>query len=182
MASYRNGIGYDIHRTTPDRPLMLAGVRVPHTHGLLGHSDADVVLHAVCDALLGAAGLGDIGELFPDTDPANAGADSRRFVGEVVRRVGEKGCAVEHLDVVILAERPRISPHKAAMRASLAQLLCVPPGHVNVKAGTNEGLDAVGRGDAIACWAVATVRVGPARARRARGGAAQTSRGRPRPG
>lgn len=158
MALLRTGIGHDIHRTVPGRPLKLAGIEVPHTHGLAGHSDADVVLHAVCDALLGAAGLGDIGELFPDTDARHAGADSRTFVREVMSRLRAAGHSVENLDIVILAERPKLAPHKPAMRAALAELLDVAVERVNIKAGTNEGLDAVGRGEAIACWASVLLR------------------------
>lgn len=154
---HRIGFGHDIHRLVPGRPLVLAGVRIPHDRGLQGHSDADVVLHAVCDALLGAAGLGDIGELFPDSDAAYRGADSARFVDEVMKRIRRCGWSVANVDVTILAEQPKLAPHKAAMRARLAALLGVQEAEVNVKAGTNEGLDAVGRGEAIACSAVAVL-------------------------
>lgn len=149
----RTGIGYDLHRTADRRPLVLGGVRIPCEFGLVGHSDADVVLHAVCDALLGAAGLGDIGELFPDTDPAYQNADSRRFVIEVLGRVQAAGFVVGNVDVIIHAERPRLGEHKAAVRASLCEILEISPDAVGVKATTNEGLDAIGRGEAIACWA-----------------------------
>lgn len=154
---FRVGIGHDIHRTQAGRPLKLAGVEIPCEFGLLGHSDADVVLHALCDALLGAAGLGDIGELFPDTDPAYRNADSRIFVQEVLRRVRAAGFQVSNVDVTIHAERPRLAPHKPAMRASLAELLQLAPAAVNIKAATNEGLDAIGRGEAIACLAIAAL-------------------------
>jgi 2-C-methyl-D-erythritol 2,4-cyclodiphosphate synthase len=150
---YRTGIGYDLHRVVSGRPLLLGGVRIPAGFGLGGHSDADVVLHALCDALLGAAGLGDIGELFPDDDPACQNADSRRFVAEVLARVRSAGHAVCNADVVIHAERPKLAEHKAAIKASLAKLLDLPADAVGVKATTNEGLDAVGRGEAVACWA-----------------------------
>ena len=150
---YRSGIGYDLHRTAEDRPLVLGGVRIPCEFGLAGHSDADVVLHALCDALLGAAGLGDIGELFPDTDPAYTDADSRRFVENVLARIQSAGYSVCNLDVIVHAERPKLTEYKPRIRASLAQLLALPIDTVGVKATTNEGLDAIGRGEAIACWA-----------------------------
>lgn len=151
--TYRTGIGYDLHRTAEGRPLLLGGVRIPCAFGLSGHSDADVVLHALCDALLGAAGLGDVGELFPDTDPAWKDADSRRFLADVLVRVRSAGYAVGNVDVVIHAERPKLAEHKARIKASLAELLGLPAEAVGVKATSNEGLDAVGRGEAIACWA-----------------------------
>lgn len=151
--SFRIGIGYDLHRTSLDRPLVLGGVRLEAGFGLLGHSDADVVLHAICDALLGAAGLEDIGELFPDSDPAYQGADSRRFVSQVLTRVRGAGWRVANVDVVIHAERPRLAPHRAALRASLAALLDLPAAAVGIKATTNEGCGEIGRGEAIGCWA-----------------------------
>lgn len=150
----RTGLGYDLHRLVPHRRLMLGGVHVPHHLGPLAHSDGDVVLHALCDALLGAAGLGDIGELFPDTDPANQGADSRRFLAAVRQRVAAAGYRVLNVDVVVHAQEPKLGPFKARLRQNLAELLELPPEAVGVKATTNEGLDAVGRGEAIACWAV----------------------------
>jgi 2-C-methyl-D-erythritol 2,4-cyclodiphosphate synthase len=156
---FRTGIGYDIHRTCAERPLVLGGVHIESDRGLAGHSDADVILHAICDALLGAAGLGDIGELFPDTDPKHRGADSRIFVREVLRRLAERGFAPINVDVMILAEKPKLAAHKAAMRLEIAQLLGVAADAVGVKAGTNEGLDAIGRGEAIACLATALIRV-----------------------
>jgi len=152
---YRTGIGYDLHRTAEGRPLILGGVRIEHPRGLAGHSDADVVLHALCDALLGAAGLGDIGELFPDADPTHKDADSRIFLRNVLVRLRAAGFAVANVDVVIHAEQPRLGPHKRQIRESLATLLELPPDAVCVKATTNEGLDAVGRNEAIACWATA---------------------------
>ncbi|MFQ5807724.1 MAG: 2-C-methyl-D-erythritol 2,4-cyclodiphosphate synthase, partial [Phycisphaerae bacterium] len=129
------------------------GVPIPHECGLAGHSDADIVLHALCDALLGAAGLGDIGELFPDSDPAYKDADSRRFVAEVLARVRTAGYSVNNVDVIIHAERPKLADHKARIKASLAALLGLPADAVGVKATTSEGLDAIGRGEALACWA-----------------------------
>ncbi len=151
---YRVGIGHDIHRTQTGRRLMLGGVEIPCEFGLAGHSDADVVLHALSDALLGAAGLGDIGELFPDTDGAFKDADSRTFVRDVMKRVRAAGFAPLNADLTIHAEKPRLSPHKPAMRTVIAELLGVSPQAVNVKAGTNEGLDAIGRGEAVACTAI----------------------------
>lgn len=150
----RIGIGYDIHRLVEGRPLRLGGVEIPHDKVLAGHSDADVVLHAVTDALLGAAGLPDIGELFPDTDAKYKDADSGRLLREVFWRVRDEGFRVGNLDVIIHAERPKLSVYKRAMAESIATLLDVGPDMVSVKAKTNEGLDAVGRGDAIACTAV----------------------------
>jgi 2-C-methyl-D-erythritol 2,4-cyclodiphosphate synthase len=153
----RTGLGYDLHRLAAGRPLVLGGVRIPHDCGLLGHSDADVVLHAVSDALLGAAGLGDIGELFPDSDPAWRNADSRLLVAEVLARVGTAGFRLLNVDVVIHAQQPRLGPLKADIKRSLSSLLGLPADAVGVKATTNEGLDAVGRGEAIACWAAVLI-------------------------
>lgn len=157
MSELRVGIGYDLHRTGATRPLRLGGVIVPHEYGLVGHSDADVVLHAVTDALLGAAALGDIGDFFPDTDPRWKDADSRELLRQVLERVRTAGYAPHNVDVVVHAQRPKLGPQKAAIRDSLAALLGLPPERIGVKATTNEGLDAVGRGEAIACWAAATV-------------------------
>ncbi len=149
----RIGIGYDLHRLVEGRALILGGVMIPDGLGLLGHSDADVVLHALCDALLGAMGQPDIGELFPDRDPAWKDAESRVFVAEALARVRAAGYQVSNVDLVIHAERPRLGPHRDRIRGSVARLLGVAEGRVGVKAKTNEGVDAVGRGEAIACWA-----------------------------
>ena len=149
----RIGIGYDIHRTQAGRPLLLGGVEIPHERGLMGHSDADVVLHAICDALLGAAGLGDIGELFPDSDPAFAGADSRELLRNVVNRIQAAGLRISNVDLVIHAEAPKLGPHKTRIRASLAELLSLPESAVGLKATTNERMGEIGRGEAMACWA-----------------------------
>lgn len=149
----RIGIGYDVHRLVEGRPLILGGVRIPYERGLAGHSDADVVLHAICDALLGAAGLGDIGEMFPDTDPQYRDADSAALLHEVWARVKQAGHALHNVDVIVHAQVPKISPHKSALRASIAALLGVSIEMVGVKATTNEGLGEIGRGEAIACWA-----------------------------
>jgi 2-C-methyl-D-erythritol 2,4-cyclodiphosphate synthase len=156
--SLRVGIGYDIHRLAEGRPLVLGGVAVEHTKGLLGHSDADVVLHAVTDALLGAAGLPDIGELYPDTDPALKDADSGKLLADAVRRVRESGYAANNIDVIVHAEAPKMSPYKKRMAASIAGLAGVSPGQVSVKAKTNEGMGPLGHADAIACTAIASVK------------------------
>lgn len=150
---WRIGIGYDVHRLVPGRPLKLGGVTIPCDRGLLGHSDADVVLHALCDALLGAVGQPDIGELFPDSAPEWKDADSRRFVREAVQRVAIAGHTVANADLIVHAQQPRLGPFKTQIQAAVAELVGVPPGRVGVKATTNEGLDAIGRGEAIACWA-----------------------------
>jgi 2-C-methyl-D-erythritol 2,4-cyclodiphosphate synthase len=156
--SARAGIGYDSHRFSAGRPLRLGGITVPHTHGLIGHSDGDVVLHAITDALLGAAALGDIGSMFPDDDPQWKGADSAGFVRGAVQALGAAGLAVNQVDVTILAERPKLAPHIAGMRAATAQALGVPVESVSIKAKTNEGMGWVGRGEGIGAIAVATIR------------------------
>lgn len=152
---YRIGHGHDVHRILPGGRLVLGGVDIPCDFGLLGHSDADVVLHALMDALLGAAGLGDIGEFFPDTDPTYRGADSRELLRQIVERVHAAGWVVVNVDLMIHAERPKLAAYKPALRNSIAERIGVPADRVNIKAGTNEGLDAVGRGLAIACDVVA---------------------------
>jgi 2-C-methyl-D-erythritol 2,4-cyclodiphosphate synthase len=149
----RVGIGYDLHRLVADRPLWLGGVLIPSDRGLLGHSDADVVLHALCDALLGALGQPDIGQLFPDTDPRWRDAASREFVVEALRRVLAAGYQVGNVDIIIHLERPKLGADKERIRESIAQMLGLTADCVGVKAKTNEGLDAVGRGEAIGCWA-----------------------------
>ena len=151
---FRVGIGYDMHRLVEGRRLVLGGIEVPYAKGLIGHSDADAVLHAITDALLGAVGLPDIGDLFPDTDPAHKDADSRVFLSKAMERVHAKGFDVGNIDVIVHAEAPKMSPYKRAMAESIASVLRVPPDRVSVKAKTNEGLGAVGRADAIACTAV----------------------------
>jgi 2-C-methyl-D-erythritol 2,4-cyclodiphosphate synthase len=148
----RVGIGYDLHQVETGRPLLLGGVRIPAEFGLRGHSDADVVLHALCDALLGALGQPDIGELFPDTEPRWHDADSRLFVVEALRRVLAAGYQVGNVDIIIHAERPKLGAYKERIRESLAALLGLTADCVGVKAKTNEGFDAVGRGEAIGCW------------------------------
>ncbi|MDR3633396.1 MAG: 2-C-methyl-D-erythritol 2,4-cyclodiphosphate synthase [Isosphaeraceae bacterium] len=153
----RVGIGHDTHRLAEGRPLILAGVRIDHSRGLVGHSDADVVLHAVADALLGAAGLGDIGEHYPDTDPQWKGLDSARLLGEVVEQVGRAGWRTINCDLVIHAQEPKLGLHKAALRENLARLLRVEPSFVNVKAKTGELVGPIGRAEAIACEAIVLI-------------------------
>ncbi len=148
------GIGHDTHRLVADRPLILGGVRIAHDLGLAGHSDADVVLHAVADALLGAAGLGDIGEHYPDTDPQWKGLDGGRLLAEVLGLVAGAGWAPVNCDVIIHAQRPKLLDHKPALRVNLARLLGLDPGAVNIKAKTGEHVGPIGRGEAISCEAV----------------------------
>lgn len=153
----RIGQGYDVHRLVEGRPLILGGVHVPSDVGLLGHSDADVLAHAVIDALLGAAALGDIGSHFPDTDEAWRGADSIALLRTVVGRVAEAGYAVGNVDATVVLQRPKLRPHIDAMRKTLAGALGVPPSAVSVKATTGEGMGFVGRGEGAAAHAVALV-------------------------
>jgi len=153
----RVGIGHDTHRLEAGRPLLLGGVRVEHPRGLAGHSDADVVLHAVTDALLGAAGLGDIGDAYPDDDPRWRGADSALFLKETLARLNRDGWRVVNVDVIVFAQEPKLGPVKAAVRANLARLLGLPPDAVNVKAKTGERVGHIGRGEAMACQAVALI-------------------------
>ncbi len=150
----RIGHGYDVHRLTAGRKLILGGVEIPFSHGLLGHSDADVLTHAVMDALLGAVGLGDIGGLFPDTDPAYAGADSLVLLGQVVILIKERGYRLCNLDATILAQRPKLAPYLPQMRVKLAAVLEVAEDCVNLKATTEEGLGFTGSGEGMAAHAV----------------------------
>jgi len=149
LPALRIGEGWDVHALVPGRPLVIGGVTVPHTHGLLGHSDADVLLHAVTDALLGAAGLGDIGRHFPDTDARWAGADSAALLAEAARRVGEAGWRVGNVDGTVIAQAPKLAPHLPAMVARIAPVLGVDVAQVNVKAKTAERLGPVGQGASI---------------------------------
>ena len=151
------GIGYDIHRLVENRKLILGGVEFDYHLGLLGHSDADVVIHAVCDALLGAAALGDIGEHFPDTDPRWKGVSSKLLLSRVFELVKEKGCRVNNVDVMILAQKPKIRIKKFEMKKNIAECLQIDANRVNIKATTMEGVDAIGRGEAIAAQAVASL-------------------------
>ncbi len=154
---FRIGIGFDIHRLEAGRPLKLGGVHIPFEQGLVGHSDGDVLLHAITDAVLGAAGLGNIGELYPDTDPRHRGIDSRAMLSEAVRRVRGAGYAIGNIDSNVLAEAPRLAPHFPAMIRSIAGALDATPDRVHVKAKTMERLDAVGAGRAIAAEAIALI-------------------------
>jgi 2-C-methyl-D-erythritol 2,4-cyclodiphosphate synthase len=153
----RVGIGHDTHRLAEGRPLVLGGLVVPHARGLVGHSDADVVLHALTDALLGAAGLGDLGDSFPDTDPAYAGCDSRRFVLDTLERLSRVRWRILNVDVVIFAQEPRLGTVKENIRKSLADLLSLEPNQVNVKAKTGEKVGVIGRGEAISCQVVTLI-------------------------
>ena len=155
MTDLRIGHGYDVHRLTEGRKLILGGVEIPYEKGLLGHSDADVLVHAVMDALTGAARLGDIGKLFPDTDPAFKGADSRELLREAWRRIQAKGYALGNVDVTIIAQAPKMLPHIPQMRVFIAEDLGCHMDDVNVKATTTEKLGFTGRGEGIACEAVA---------------------------
>lgn len=154
----RIGIGYDIHRLVEGRKLVLGGVQIPSDKGLLGHSDADVLTHALCDALLGAAALGDIGAHFPDTDPRWAEVSSLEFLSRVMELIGDGGFSVSNVDATIIAERPKLQSFIQAMRERLASVLNIDVDRVNIKAKTNEGLDSIGRGEAIATQAIALIR------------------------
>jgi 2-C-methyl-D-erythritol 2,4-cyclodiphosphate synthase len=151
----RIGNGYDIHQLVSDRPLILGGITIPHHLGLLGHSDADVLTHALMDAMLGALSLGDIGHYFPPTDPQWKGADSLKLLAQVNQLVRSNGWQIINLDSVIVAERPKIKPHIQAMRNRLAEVLQLSPDQVGIKATTNEKMDAVGREEGIAAYTVA---------------------------
>ena len=151
----RIGHGYDVHRLVEGRPLILSGVEIPYEKGLLGHSDADVLLHALMDALLGAAAMGDIGRLFPDTDPAFKGADSRVLLREVVSRLRQAGFAVGNVDVTLIAQRPKVAPYIDRMRRNIADDLGISPDYVNVKATTEEHLGFTGSGEGMSAHAVA---------------------------
>jgi 2-C-methyl-D-erythritol 2,4-cyclodiphosphate synthase len=153
----RVGIGHDTHRLAEGRPLWLGGVRVEHPRGLVGHSDADVVLHAVTDALLGAAGLGDIGDAYPDTDPAYRDCDSRVFVRETLARLNQRGWRLVNVDVIVFAQEPKLGPVKADIRRSLAGLLGLDAEAVNVKAKTGEKVGHIGRAEAIGCQAIVLI-------------------------
>jgi 2-C-methyl-D-erythritol 2,4-cyclodiphosphate synthase len=150
----RIGHGYDVHKLVEGRDLILGGVRIPYEKGLLGHSDADVLLHAVSDALLGAAGLGDIGKHFPDTDPQYKGADSLKLLQIVGQRVAEAGYRVSNIDVTMIAQRPKLRPHIETMERNIASVLGIDPSRVNVKATTEEKLGITGDGSGMSCHAV----------------------------
>lgn len=154
---FRIGQGYDCHALVPGRKLIIGGMTIPHAVGLLGHSDADVLLHAIIDALFGAAGLGDIGRHFPDTDSAFAGADSRELLREAGKRIAAAGYAIGNIDATIIAQAPKMAPHIAGMIAYVAADLGVDAGQVNIKAKTNEKLGYLGREEGIAAQAVALI-------------------------
>lgn len=153
----RSGIGYDLHRLTDGRKLILGGIDVPFDKGPLGHSDGDVLSHAICDALLGAAGLGDIGTHFPDTDAKWKGASSLLFLEHTRKLLHERRLRINHLDAIVICERPKLGPHFPAMRAALAKSLGIAAEQINLKAKTNEGTGEIGRGEAIAAHAIATL-------------------------
>lgn len=157
-AATRVGIGYDSHRFAPGRPLILGGVQIPSEMGLLGHSDADAICHAITDAILGAAGMGDIGEMFPDSDPGNKDRDSIGMLEAAVRRISSAGYTVNQIDVSVVAESPRLGPHRAAIRARLAAALGIDSASVSVKGKSNEGMGWIGRKEGLACIAVATLK------------------------
>ena len=154
----RIGLGFAAHRLVPGRPLVLGGVEIPFERGLAGHSDADVLTHAVIDALLGAAALGDIGGMFPDADPAYRGISSLELARRAARRLREAGYEVENLDCTVVAQAPRLAPHVPAMRAQLAEALGVAVGRVSIKATTTEGMGPEGRGEGISAHAAAMIR------------------------
>lgn len=157
MSEHRVGHGYDIHRLVPDRELVIGGVRIPHERGLLGHSDADVLLHAVCEALLGAAALGDIGRHFPDSDERYRNICSRELLRSVAALIGRAGYRVSNVDATLIAESPRLAPYVEEMRAHIAADLAIETSSVSVKARSNEGLGEIGRSEAIAAHAVASL-------------------------
>jgi len=155
---YRSGIGTDIHRLVPERKLVLGGIEIAFELGLLGHSDGDAVLHAVTDAILGAAGLGDIGMMFPDTDPQWKDADSAELLKQVVRKVSQQGWEIVNVDLIVHAQLPKLGPYRGQMKRRIAELLEMDFANVNIKAKTNEGLDAVGECRAIAATAITMLR------------------------
>src|SRR6201984_114168 len=155
--SVRCGIGYDLHRLEYGRPLIVGGIELPFDKGPVGHSDGDVLAHALCDALLGAAGLGDIGTHFPDTDPQWKGANSLLFLEQAKKLLAGKKFKIEHVDAVVITEKPKLVPHFPKMREALGKALGVAPEKIHLKAKTNEGVDAIGRGEAIAAHVIATL-------------------------
>jgi 2-C-methyl-D-erythritol 2,4-cyclodiphosphate synthase len=155
----RTGIGYDVHRLAEGRKLILGGVEIAHSRGLEGHSDADVLLHAIADALLGAIAAGDIGQHFPNTDESLRGISSIEILKRVIKLLTEKSARVVNIDATVMAEEPKLAPHVAAMQKTIADAISTPDSNVNVKATTNEKLGAIGRGEGIAAIAIATVQV-----------------------
>jgi 2-C-methyl-D-erythritol 2,4-cyclodiphosphate synthase len=157
MSNFRIGHGYDIHRIVPDRPMVLGGVKFEVPYGLEGHSDADALTHAICDALLGAAGLADIGHFFPNTDPALKGIDSQKLLTQVAAELRHRGWQIGNIDASLIAEKPQIAPQLDAMKATLAASAGITVGQLGLKATTNEGAGSIGRGEAIAAHAVALI-------------------------
>lgn len=155
--NYRIGIGYDIHRLVAGRKLFIGGIWLPYPKGLLGHSDGDVLLHAICDALLGAVAQGDIGQHFPDTDPEYRGISSVELLKTVAALIKNKGFQINNIDTVVIAQAPLLSPFKKKIRQSLVRILKIKEDRLNLKAKTNEGLGEIGKKEAIACWAAVTV-------------------------
>jgi 2-C-methyl-D-erythritol 2,4-cyclodiphosphate synthase len=155
--SVATGLGYDVHQLVQGRPLIIGGVEIPHSHGLLGHSDADVLTHAIIDALLGAAGLGDIGEHFPDTDPRYRDADSVELLRVTVHKLADAQVRIEHVDATVIIEQPKLLPHRQAMHGRLIEALGVANSQLNIKATRGEGMGFVGRLEGAAAMAVATV-------------------------
>jgi 2-C-methyl-D-erythritol 2,4-cyclodiphosphate synthase len=155
--SVATGLGYDCHQLVEGRPLIIGGVAIPHTHGLLGHSDADVLTHAIIDALLGAAALGDIGEHFPDTDERYAGAESITLLRTAVEMLAERGCVIEHVDATVVLEQPKLLPHRPAIHERLTAALGVDGSRLNIKATRGEGMGFVGRLEGAAALAIATI-------------------------
>jgi 2-C-methyl-D-erythritol 2,4-cyclodiphosphate synthase len=155
----RVGIGHDTHRLDYGGPLILGGLSIPHDHHAVGHSDADVLLHAITDALLGAASLGDIGDLFPDTDPANRGRDSAEMLAEAMSRIEAAGYAIVNLDCIIFAQRPKLSGFKAAIRQRVAKILSIAPSQIGIKAKTGEGVGEIGHEETIAAQCVALLEI-----------------------
>ena len=153
----RSGIGYDLHRLTPGRKFILGGIELPFDKGPAGHSDGDVLSHAICDAILGAAGLGDIGTHFPDTDPKWKGVSSLLFLEHARDLLRERHLRITHIDAIVITEKPKLGPHFPHMREVLAKSLEIAPDQINLKAKTNEGVDAIGRGEAIASHVIATI-------------------------
>jgi 2-C-methyl-D-erythritol 2,4-cyclodiphosphate synthase len=153
----RAGIGYDLHRLAEGRKLILGGIEVPFHKGPVGHSDGDPLAHAICDALLGAAGLGDIGAHFPDTDPKWKGVSSLRFLERVRELLADQRLRISHIDAVVITEKPKLGPHFPGMRDALAKSLGIPISAINLKAKTNEGVDTIGHGEAIAAQAIVTL-------------------------
>lgn len=153
----RIGIGYDVHRLVPGRPLIVGGIEIPYDLGLAGHSDADVLVHAICDSLFGAAGMADIGTHFPDSDPRYKGISSLELLFETCRIIAQRGWTVGNIDNTICAQAPKFGPHRDAMRQKLAPIVAIAPDRINIKATTTEGLGAIGAGKGIAAMAVAQI-------------------------